>query len=262
MQGVVEAFEDPVLAAGTADGWLAEPTCKFATRIGEVIRLKKYGGRPVETGVRFMEFEMVKKSSLICFLFVFFAVPALHAQPLQRMQSQSRINLAVQLGIGGSADVEVDGNEVGEGDLNSTLGAMGEYLLPLHRVFALGARFQFFSVDPDGPGDNINHVAFSAVPKLRLPATPTMEVHLGVPLGLVIGFAPDDFPGDDTGFGFQWGFLLGGTLSVSPGIGIFGEAGLMAPSTTYSADDGLGGEVDITLTAQQFTFFAGVAIDM
>jgi hypothetical protein len=206
-----------------------------------------------------------------------------HAQEQAPQQSSSLdgpyFAIELMLGAGGTlstGSVSAAGvtvNASGSDDLRLTFGGGAEYMHPLHRYFALGGRFGIASWQSRGEhnaGASRNLMLdLSLVPQGRLPITSTIELYLGVPIGLTVDFLNSVSASvtglasvkADPGFGLNLGLLLGARFALSKNVGLFTELGygLHKFSHTLSVQAlGVSASGNMSLTLEQIALNFGV----
>lgn len=202
-------------------------------------------------------------ASIACLCLVALATPA-HAQELD----DPYFGVALTLGFAGEAELESasataenlgitfegDG-ETAEADMEVSFGGALQYVHPLHRHFALGARLGALSWRSDARDGDRNLVFdLAIVPQLRLPLSASVELYLGVPLGLSLDLlnqldrsaaagAASVSVEADAGFGFNVAALLGARFALTREVGLFTEFGYTLHSVSHDVHlrGGIGG---------------------
>jgi hypothetical protein len=142
---------------------------------------------------------------------------------------------------GGSANVAgitatASGASVSD-NLRVTFGGGAQYMHPLHRYFVLGGLFsaqswQSSSQHSAGGGRNLM-LDLAVVPQGRLPITDTIELYIGLPLGVTLDFlngpsvmaAGVNVSGKDTAVGFNLSAVFGARFALSKSVGLLAEIG-------------------------------------
>lgn len=182
----------------------------------------------------------------------------------------------LMLGIGGKAKLETTVAGVtgsGDTDLDPSYGGALEYMYPLHQYFVLGGMASLASwqtgTGNDNNADRNLLLDIDVVPQLRYPVTDSIELSLGVPLGLTLDFwggngasvgnvASADV---NTGVGFNIGALAGIRVVLVDGFGILAELGYQLHSFTHEAQATVLGNTasqDLDLSLGQFVVNLGV----
>jgi hypothetical protein len=175
-------------------------------------------------------------------------------EPDKSTLDRSYVALKVTLGIGGSRIVRSDTASVGgitvnvsdsvkrSDKLDLSYGLAGQYMVPLHRYFALGGLLGVMSWRSSSANSNASrNLGFdiAVVPQARLPVTNTVELYIALPLGLTLdkwnevesstsignGQIANVALQSDTALGFTVSLLAGARLALLDGFGLFTEVG-------------------------------------
>jgi len=168
------------------------------------------------------------------------------------------------LGIGGSVESSAQVGNVdikGESDLDVTIGVAGQYIVPLHRFFALGGLVGLSSWrssqggDADGGRNWVFDLAL--VPEGRFVATDSLELYVGMPLGLSLDvlneinrsnrlFSPGlgelgavSLDGGSA-LGFMIAGLFGARYRITGSFGLFAEFGYTYRTFSHSVEATVG----------------------
>jgi hypothetical protein len=228
---------------------------------------------------------MLRRTWSTASLFALLAVgSAAHAQNDQALEG-SYVALKVTLGIGGTVENTAAFDNlpaVGplylsrEDDLELTYGLAGQYMVPLHRYFALGGQLGFLtwrSQPLDSNADIARNVAFdlAVVPQGRVQVATGFELYLAIPIGVTLNLLNQADRTDATrslrfegnaGIGFTIAAMLGARLGITPGFGAFAEIGYAYRTighnvTVYFGDSEIG-NVDLDVSLGQFAVNLGV----
>jgi hypothetical protein len=207
------------------------------------------------------------------------AVPSAHAQEHSPALDDPYFGVELMLGFAGKVSLEAGSVEVGnatvtasdadsdEYDAEVGIGGGILYMHPLHRYFALGARFAVQTWRSDSNADTSRNIAFdlSLIPQVRIPLSRTVELYLSVPVGLTFDLlneidAAVNFPNlmtgasvdADPGFGWNLAFMFGSRFAVSRDVGLFAEIGYALHSVSHDVHSRLevgggAGEVVVNL---------------
>jgi opacity protein-like surface antigen len=166
----------------------------------------------------------------------------------------SYVALKVTLGIGGSRIVRSDAANFGgvtvnvsdavkqNDKLEVSYGLAAQYMMSLHRYFALGALLGVMSwQSTNANSDASRNLGFdiALVPQGRLPVTNTVELYIALPLGLTLdkwnevesstSIGNGQIAGvalqSNTAVGFTVSLLAGARVALLDGFGLFTEVG-------------------------------------
>jgi hypothetical protein len=229
-------------------------------------------------------------TSTVCFVAALVAC-ALHTRPAAAENKTALedpyLALKLMLGVAGSASssggsVNIGGATVSSSgtsisnDLNPTFGVEAQYMVPLHRYFALGGLFAVQSWKAKGTYANDSRnllLDLSVVPQGKLPLTDTIELYLSVPIGLTLDFwnqasgsvtvaGVNASTSADTAVGYNLSLLFGARFGLSRSVGLLAEVGYTRHAFSHTVTGnalGLGGGgVSADLTLEQLALNLGV----
>jgi len=183
---------------------------------------------------------------------------------------------------GGGGEIMVDPDDDSDVDAEFGIGGGAQYIVPLHRYFALGGKFALLTWRSDAESEGSRNLAFdlALVPQARLPVARSVELYLSVPIGLTLnllneveGSASVSFPfvtatgsvEADPGFGWNLAALLGARFALARELGIFTELGYSLHSVSHDVEvsvgaAGVGGGVTIEVDVSwwQIALNAGI----
>jgi hypothetical protein len=197
---------------------------------------------------------------------VLFTMPAAAQEksPLDR----SYVAIKATLGIGGSRTVESDAVSFGgvnvsltdsatvrrSDKLDLSYGLAAQYMVPLHRYFALGGLLGVLSWQSKNASEQASRnlgLDIAVVPQGKLPVTKTVELYVALPIGLTfnwwneveasasVGALASAKVEANTAVGFTVSLLAGARLALVDNFGLFTELGFTHRQFSH----------DVTLTA-------------
>jgi Outer membrane protein beta-barrel domain len=217
-----------------------------------------------------------------CFSLSSFANSAhAHQSPLDDSYFAAKLSL----GFGGKGSAHAStpiGSWSAESDLEPSFGAGLQYMVPLHRYFALGGLLGFSSWQSksgsDAKADRSTTLDLAVVPQAKFGLARDLELYISVPLGLTLDFwnAADavlvTFPGGDAelkadpAVGFMVSALLGLRWLLTDHIGLFTEVGYTHRSFTHTIKPSVtvlgnsaAASFDVDIALGQFVWNLGVS---
>ncbi len=164
----------------------------------------------------------------------------------------ARLEFFGKFGFAGNLNLSVsDGTrteDVGDLDLDPTLGGGLGFTYLIVKYFGIGGRFQVGRITADDPDadDGILAFDFALVPRGRFPfSRDRVAVYLALPLGATL-FVSEADSADEDESGFNVGVMPGFEFFVSNRFGFFAEVGFQY--RTFSQTGGLGAELDFAFT--------------
>lgn len=164
----------------------------------------------------------------------------------------------------GIFDRDVDDN------METTWGGFLHYENPVHRHFAVGARFGFIGFNTEDLADEdwSRNWALNAdiAPKLRFPIPRApVELYATTPVGLSVLFASETWEDEDIEFdpGISWNLSVLGGASVlfTDEIGVFAEGGWMLQNVNWDGETSDGAvNIDLEGDFSQFALNFGVVL--
>ena len=156
------------------------------------------------------------------------AGPSLLARP-----GSFRISAAFHLGFGGEASTHFDGEELGAGDLSTTLGVHARGLFAIGDYFLLGPAFSYRSYIPDVPDgfedpDRVGFIgvgaAFGAHYGIDLGSI-AVDPYFLVGLGLAVALADENLGIEDPEFGVDFSIRAGADVWFTETFGATASVG-------------------------------------
>lgn len=167
---------------------------------------------------------------------------------------KSYVAIKATFGIGGSRIVESDAVSFGgvnvnvndaarrKDNLDLSYGIAAQYMVPLHRYFALGGLLGVLSWQSKNASSSASRnlgLDIAVVPQGRLPITNTVELYVALPVGLTldwwnevensasVGTLASAKVEADTAVGFTVSLLAGARFALVDNFGLFTELGFM-----------------------------------
>lgn len=205
-----------------------------------------------------------------------------HAQHYREREwlDANHLDIKLQLGFGGALDATVDtglAEVTGSADLDVSVGLAAQYLVPVHRYFAIGGLAGFLTWQSEA-GSSRN-VAFdlAALPEGKFAVLRDLELYVAMPIGLSIDVLNEVergntvlFPGGSVAAnisgGAAPGFVIGGLFGVRYQIarkfGLLGELGFMYRTFGHTISGDVNGRsqdlFDVSVSFTQFVMNFGV----